>query len=506
MISSNHHIKSVFLEISCIDSDLGKELLASASDIFQQKIQPIINHYFDNIAPHKDTIWKIDHLSVELSCNLETWSTGKFTHELMEALDKQMVSASTYSNKSASISTTSKSPKDNLCSEQEDYTEALLIYLKEGHLPWAKSGVFLKEWIQTPDFFQQLSAGGLENLKIHLQKGAARTRLIHLITDAHFTQLLEILRASNGLKTTEGIKESNWALETLLHYLLENKSQKATSSQIATLKKEWKLAASLAIPNQQVMRFFLAQLDQQSQKSLLNQLGSPATVQKIIELWSQKASSMEGVLQEWILSNKPNLSKENPEKDPSYLAMSNVRSKHSAHKKNKTPSDTGIFYIENAGLALLNPFIPYYFKNTGLLDNHDRFIDAQAKQMAVLLLHYLIWDQAPITEDELIFNKMLCGMAIRESIDLKISLPSTALLEGENMLRAALEAWPVLKNAELEDLKSSFLRRQGKLRLNNENTHLIINRQTIDILLSKLDWPISVMSYPFMEQLIFVEW
>src|SRR5690606_15522628 len=48
----------------------------------------------------------------------------------------------------------------------------------------------------------------------------------------------------------------------------------------------------------------------------------------------------------------------------------------------------GIF-INNAGLVLLNPFLPSLFTQTGLLRDNHAFVSTEAQQKAAVLLYYM---------------------------------------------------------------------------------------------------------------------
>lgn len=142
----------------------------------------------------------------------------------------------------------------------------------------------------------------------------------------------------------------------------------------------------------------------------------------------------------------------------------------------------------------------------GLLSG-EAFRDETAQQTAIYLLHYLATSATDAPESELVMPKLLCGWHLNAPVIRGIELPAAALIEGEHLLQTAIDYWQVLKNTSPDGLREGFLQRAGKLtRQDDDNWRLQVEQQSIDILLGSLPWGINVVTLPWLECLIMVEW
>jgi len=170
----------------------------------------------------------------------------------------------------------------------------------------------------------------------------------------------------------------------------------------------------------------------------------------------------------------------------------------------KLPADTS-YYVENAGIILLHPFLAHYFRGGELLqDKH--FKDAEAQELAVHLLYYLATKEEHPAEPKLLLPKFLCGLPFPHPIDRYLELPEALKQEAENVLQAALNHWGALPNTSPDGLREGFLQRDGKLEKRGDDWFLLVESKTLDILLNKLPWNISLVKLPWLKDLLRVEW
>ncbi len=160
------------------------------------------------------------------------------------------------------------------------------------------------------------------------------------------------------------------------------------------------------------------------------------------------------------------------------------------------------YYINNAGLILIHPFIKQFFEVCGLLDD-DTIED---KELAIHLLHYIATKEQQQPEYLMIFEKFLCNVPIGEPISRAKLLTKKQKNQADELVAAVLQNWGALRDSSTDLLRNEFLQRPGKLILNDKNPKLIIERKTQDILLDRLPWNISVVKLPWKEKLIFVDW
>jgi hypothetical protein len=163
------------------------------------------------------------------------------------------------------------------------------------------------------------------------------------------------------------------------------------------------------------------------------------------------------------------------------------------------------FFISNAGLILLHPFLPQFFTTLGLVEN-DTFIDSYSTERAIHLLQYLATGSEDFFEAALVFNKILCGWPIEMPVSRYIELTDMEKNECDAMLQAVVAHWTVLKNSSPQALQESFLSRMGKLVDNAGIWELKVASSGVDILLSEIPWSISVIKLPWMSGHIIVDW
>ncbi|WP_219009849.1 contractile injection system tape measure protein, partial [Aquimarina litoralis] len=164
-------------------------------------------------------------------------------------------------------------------------------------------------------------------------------------------------------------------------------------------------------------------------------------------------------------------------------------------------------YINNAGLVLLHPYIKILFAALNLLDDEGA-IAQEKMELAIHLLHYLATKEEKPKEGSLIFEKFLCGYPLDKPIRKHIKLPKSFKDESEKLLSSVIKNWQVLKNTSADGLRENFIKRAGKLILDQDsNKHrIVVERKTQDLLLEKLPWNLNMVKLPWFEQLIFVEW
>jgi hypothetical protein len=159
----------------------------------------------------------------------------------------------------------------------------------------------------------------------------------------------------------------------------------------------------------------------------------------------------------------------------------------------------------NAGLVLLHPFLQYFFKELGLLNN-ESFKDNASRETAVHLLHFLATGKEHAADFDLVFEKYLCGMSISKVTYRFTMLSEQMKIEAGTLLQSVIKHWDVLRNTSIEGLREGFLQRKGKLIVTGNNSRIVMEQNTLDILLQKVPWNISLLKLPWMDHLIHVEW
>ena len=161
--------------------------------------------------------------------------------------------------------------------------------------------------------------------------------------------------------------------------------------------------------------------------------------------------------------------------------------------------------VSHAGLVLLHPFLPNYFKNLGYLEKSE-FINEAARERAVCLMHHLATGDEEFPEFELILPKFLCEWSLEEPVKRYLPLTDAEKTESVKLLESCIQHWDALKSTGIDGLRQNFIRRDGILRKEPFGWSLYVERNTHDILLQKLPWNLSVMKLPWMDEMLTVHW
>ncbi|MCF6258474.1 MAG: hypothetical protein L3K25_19635 [Gammaproteobacteria bacterium] len=162
-------------------------------------------------------------------------------------------------------------------------------------------------------------------------------------------------------------------------------------------------------------------------------------------------------------------------------------------------------YLENAGQVLLAPYLPSLFERLGLLKG-GQFNDHRASERAVHVLQYMVDGIGAAPEYMMVLNKLICGVSSARPITRDIIVSDTDKVFIDGLLVAAIENWKGIGNTSVDGLRQSFLQREGKLQLKDEQWQLLVAPRSYDMLLDKLPWSYSTIKYSWMPRVIHVEW
>ncbi len=174
-------------------------------------------------------------------------------------------------------------------------------------------------------------------------------------------------------------------------------------------------------------------------------------------------------------------------------------------KSEATVSEEGL-YINNAGLVILHPFLKTLFEQLELCEN-GIWKNKKSQHKAVLLTQYLTIGKKKIQENDLILNKILCGLPVEDVINTKLRITAEEKERCHSLLKAVLEYWKTMSSSSVEALQETFLQREGKLEAERENTYeLWVEEKGYDILLAQLPWGIGMIKTPWMENYLTCHW
>ncbi|EDP95966.1 contractile injection system tape measure protein [Kordia algicida OT-1] len=173
-----------------------------------------------------------------------------------------------------------------------------------------------------------------------------------------------------------------------------------------------------------------------------------------------------------------------------------------ADKQKRVTDDIGLT-TEKSGLILLNPFIKRFLSGVELLTENNEINDFGR---ACMLLHYLATETENGTDVEFTLEKILLGIPQETIVDYETPLTESDKNACEELLRAILEHWTPLKRSTINTLRDMFLKRDGVLKITEEDIKLTVEGAAQDILLKQVPWNISLIRLKWMEKMLHIEW
>lgn len=187
---------------------------------------------------------------------------------------------------------------------------------------------------------------------------------------------------------------------------------------------------------------------------------------------------------------------------PDFSEEKNVRAADESgiSSKNHAP-----FFIANAGLVLLHPFVAPLLAELSFLEN-GRFRSEAHRHRALHLLAHLVGQKPFSTETSLLLPKILLGLPPEAPVQRRVRLSRTEKNEARALLEAVVEHWSALKNTSPEALQAEFFQREGRLEHRETGWHLTVEQRASDVLLGRLPWGISLVRLPWMAEWLHVTW
>lgn len=163
------------------------------------------------------------------------------------------------------------------------------------------------------------------------------------------------------------------------------------------------------------------------------------------------------------------------------------------------------YFVKHAGIVLLAPFLPMFFRNLSLLQEGE-WKSKETQYAAIHLLKFLSTGLQRTPEYDLTLEKIICGVAIHEPIPADVVLTEQQTTEAKALLHSVIAHWKAIKNTSLAGLRETFLKRDGVLKKKENGWLLQVERKTLDVLIDSIPWGYSTLVFPWCPSLIFVEW
>lgn len=161
--------------------------------------------------------------------------------------------------------------------------------------------------------------------------------------------------------------------------------------------------------------------------------------------------------------------------------------------------------VRNAGVVLLNSYIPMLFERLGLTVD-KQFTTKENRLAAVHYLQYLVTGMTYTDEYLLPLNKVLCGLAPQETADIAVNINGEQTNLMEELLKAVINYWPEIGASSLDGFRGNWLIRDGILRETKDRWELTVEKRAYDILINKSPFSFSIIMYPWMTKPMHVIW
>ena len=161
--------------------------------------------------------------------------------------------------------------------------------------------------------------------------------------------------------------------------------------------------------------------------------------------------------------------------------------------------------IKNAGLVILNSYIPLLFERMELTRDGE-FIHPTAQNDAVHYLQYLVTGADATEEFLLPLNKILCGMDLAVPVTEGIALRIDQEQMMESLIHGLISHWPDAGSHTVDGLRGNWLVRNGILRKEENGWELTVERKAYDLLLMRAPFSFSLIKFPWMEKPLTVKW
>lgn len=191
----------------------------------------------------------------------------------------------------------------------------------------------------------------------------------------------------------------------------------------------------------------------------------------------------------------------------SLLTSITTEEKSSSFKTEDHQLSRDIFYIKNAGLILLHPFLPKFFENLDYLNaKSGQFKSVNYLHRASLIMQHLIYSEDDLFEDDFVLNKILCGIDPTEAIEPNVIFTELEKELSKELLQAVISHWKILKNTSIQTLQADFLRRNARLSKEMDTWQVTVENSGIDVLLNYLPWGIGTLKTPWMKHYLNCTW
>jgi len=161
--------------------------------------------------------------------------------------------------------------------------------------------------------------------------------------------------------------------------------------------------------------------------------------------------------------------------------------------------------VKNAGLVLLNSYVPILFSRLKLL-HEQQFISIQHQEKAVHYLQYIATGLTKTEEHLLLLNKLFCGLSLTHPVSGGITIEDSERELINGLIKAAVGYWPAAGDTSINGFRGNWLVRDGLLHENENKWELHVEKRVYDVLIYKSPFSFSIIKFPWMKKPLHVNW
>jgi hypothetical protein len=535
-MSVNGVIQRLFIEIDSDEDTVDHQRSEEIVELLKTHIIPFLEKVLQSYFSENSKPVRIPELHLDFgSLDPDNWveSVRSFLHQelpqqLSDAIAEQEAVEHAESRQQAlQLPASSSKTDDGKSAHAAPFSRDRLLnitlhFLESGAMPWwalREENVphLRSEWLKRLD---SPDAPALVAMLIDQIKAETTCieRLLQQFGSDFIAALLNVVKSANKALWTAVIliqKQSTLlsgtAIASLVNFVLAAilNSNATTKLVPKTVLKQWFIATPLVPKSRKKLVQVLEELPKSNASSLL----------KVVTAMHHKIGIDFAAL--LLPKNPPTKDKENtPQKGKETLAQemkSNPEFAAKVLRKLFKTDESGSplqqskqaesIYVDNAGIVLLSPFIPHFLTQAGVLKN-KQFETAEDRCKAVYTLHYLATGEITATEDALFLPKVLCRWPIDKPLP-ACEVSNAAVLDTliEALWEAVKARWSAMKRSQFDGLRSSFLKRPGKLEQDHAgHWTLTVESHGMDMLLQYIDWSIYMIRHTWMDEFVYVEW
>jgi hypothetical protein len=511
------------------------EMETSGDDAFvlQQKLSRLNNEklitgmelLFDRLAP-PGKWYQMDKLQVEVENIDKLKFESEFADKTLQAIEKALRSRLRYQDDLPAV-------EANQLDGPARLALALIHFLEKGYFPWWFSATVHVDFeMQLAKIFshsanpslsgdKNLTAYYIQLLEKTFEKATAVRRFVSQFSDNVAENLILLLYSAEY----DLVKQE---LEVIKSFI-----RQAVALSGKSFVSEWRKTKEMLIqylpgkqPFHDIEKELVRKLFLQQGEKIFNIAVPPSLLQQVMREAVKDKKLMQTFLAEGqqipeieVNDNESReeishtgMKKENEiirkEKTVTAGSMEPIKEKHQVDTEIKIskPESKAIekegIYIANAGLVIMAPFLPVFFRKIELAVEKE----LTGKAKAVCLLQYLAGYDTNWKEYDMPLNKILCGAEPGDRIDTDIKISADEKGEANKLLESVIENWAKLGHTSVRGLQEGFLQRNGKLTPNGNEWLLQVEQKPYDMLLEHLPWSISIIKLPWMKYVLKTEW